>query len=95
MICSGTLHIDSKDFKSGGFSWRTPDPPTIFHVGFPKPFSQPPSVLLSLTGFSGGGEAFRFRFEPIQITETGFDIQLYARQSWIDSLDISWLAIEG
>ncbi|WP_446742509.1 H-type lectin domain-containing protein [Silvibacterium acidisoli] len=95
MTCSGTLHVDSKDFKSEGSFRREPDSPAVFHITFSKPFPQPPSILLSLTGFSGGGEAFRFRFEPINITEAGFDIQLSARRSWIDSLDISWLAMEG
>ncbi|HEY0265068.1 MAG TPA: H-type lectin domain-containing protein [Granulicella sp.] len=98
MTCTGSLRIEfkAKDFASLlAQAKRAGDSPVVLPVTFPRQFSSLPCVLLGVSGFDGGGEAFRFRFEPANVTETGFDLLLFARRSWIDSIDISWLATDA
>ncbi len=49
----------------------------ITHVYFEEPYQTPPTVIVSLTGMDVGN-AFNQRIivRPINITETGFDLEL-------------------
>jgi H-type lectin domain len=96
MTCTGSLRIDFKSEGLAGLSTkRVGDSPVVLSVTFPRQFSNRPCVQLGVSGFDGGGDAFHFRFEPANITQTGFDILLFARRNWMDSLEISWLATDA
>ena len=70
-------------------------PPVFFPVVFPRPFAAPPAVHLGVSGMKAGGDAFEFTTEPIKISETGFEIRMTGRSSWLDQLHISWLATDA
>jgi hypothetical protein len=91
IIGSFQIDLNSKEFDHLRRS-RSDNPPVSLPVTFPRPFSTQPVVMLGLTGFQGGGEHFKFRMEPSQITETGFKVQIYTNRNWIDALEISYLA---
>ena len=59
----------------------------ISHVYFEEPYQTLPTVIVSLTGMEVGN-AFNQRIivRPINITETGFDLEL---QTWADSQIVS------
>jgi len=46
------------------------------HVNFKKTYRSPPTVLLSLMGVNSGSVKTRFTLSPVNITTSGFDVQL-------------------
>ncbi|HBE16223.1 MAG TPA: hypothetical protein DEG17_16565 [Cyanobacteria bacterium UBA11149] len=59
----------------------------ITHVYFEEPYQKPPTVIVSLTGMDVSNVSnLRIMVSPINITETGFDLEL---QTWADSQIVS------
>jgi hypothetical protein len=91
-IQSGSIRVGTEELRAASKARKAGEAIRI-PVAFAVPFATAPAVLLGLTAFTGGGEAFEFAFEADAVTAVGFELVYRGRSSWIDALTISWTAI--
>ncbi len=96
MTQTGDLELD---FSSPALAKFLPifkdSAPITIPVIFADAFSSAPKVMLGISGFRGGGESFKFKLTPSNITATSFKIIMTANRNWIDSIHVSWLATDA
>ena len=95
MTQTGTFELDFLSEALAKFlPFRKDSPPIYIPIRFVEAFDFVPKVVLGISGFHGGGDAFHFKLQPVRITESSFEVMLIANRNWIDSIQVSWLATD-